>query len=78
MSAELLQRPRPPIRYQRAIHAPKGWALEDLEWLAWRFRDWGVPEIGSLEGTDRQGRINKTIMRIHQLIIEQYGMPEQS
>ena len=77
MSAELLKRPRPPIRYQRAINVPKGFALEQLEDIAWRFRDRGV-QMMSIEGNGRHGRINKPIMRIHQLIIEQYGWPEQS
>lgn len=76
MSAELLICPRPPINYgNKVVRPPKGHTLEQLEDAAWKFRDRGI-EMLSVEGMG-VNRVNKAIMRIHQLIIEQFGWPEQ-
>lgn len=77
MPAELLSCPRPPINYgNKVVRPPKGFTLEHLEAVAWNLRDRGLQEMLSLEGMG-VNRVNKPVMRIHQLIIEQYGLPKQ-
>ena len=74
MSAELLNRPRPAINYGRdRVNPPKGISIQELEAVAWSMRDRGVL-LESYFG-HRRYRINKTILRIQQLIIDQFGWP---
>ena len=76
MSAALLTRPRLPINYgNKVVRPPKGFVLEQLEAVAWSFRDRNV-QMFSVAGNGRN-TVNKSIMRIHQLIIDQYGWPER-
>ena len=77
MSAELNSRPRPPIDYgNQKIRPPKGVRLEDLEALAWKFRD-ECCRIENSDGSGRMFKINRPLYRIQQLILKQYGLPER-
>lgn len=70
----LSPQPRRPIAYGAQIRPPKGWTLQQLEEKAWAFRDRGV-RVEDTDGFGPGHAINRSIRRIQELIIEQYGLP---
>ena len=76
MSAELKDRPRPPINYKRKIHIPDGGDLESLEFFAWRAWD-KRQRVPKTTQYGVKGRFTRTVSAIQAQIIEQYGWPER-